>query len=148
MNQRPQYWGKCSTFKAIANEWSPLLCKMYSTNLLHQFLLNWHQAEMLHADCLTEPKLSQQFIKMIDWWRNRTAEADASLLQETCIFLLNNFSTFVKKHSTKFWSCSRWGQISEFYIKTTEFLTALWISLPKFAFLNVFFSVKDVASRR
>lgn len=75
----------------------------------------------------------------MDWWRNRTAEADASLLQETCIFLLNNFSTFMKKHMTKFWSCGRWGQISEFYIETTEFLTALWISLPKSASLNVFF---------
>lgn len=96
-------------------------------------------AEMLHADCLIERKLSQQFIKMMDWWRNRTAEADASLLQETCIFLLNNFSTFMKKHMTKFWSCGRWGKISEFYIETTEFLTALWISLPKFASLNVFF---------
>lgn len=76
------------------------------------------------------------------WWtdvRNRTAEADASLLQETCIFLLNNFSTFMKKHMTKFWSCGRWGQISKFYIETTEFLTALWISLPKFASVVFFF---------
>lgn len=151
MSQRPQNWGKCSTFKAIANEWGPLLCK----NVFNQ------SPPSMFAP-LT-PSLAQSAFRLqrcsmqIAWanlnWANsssRWSTDDQTVLQTIDLHILAKqlFNICGKKHLTRFWSCGRWGQISEFCTKTTEFLTAWWISRPKCAFSNVFFSLKDVARRR